>query len=114
MPELMPLGSCREAHLLAGDGRFRAGVAGGMTIESRKHEMKNGSLSNVSVLCIDNHIDSLEFLKLVLELEGAQVFTAVSAEESMRVLATHQPDVVISDLAMPNGDGISLLETIRN
>jgi CheY-like chemotaxis protein len=76
--------------------------------------MINGSLSDVSILCIDNHIDSLELLKLVLELEGAQVFTAISMEDALRVLGTRRPDILISDLAMPNGDGISLLESIRS
>src|SRR5438128_2949843 len=76
--------------------------------------MTNSSLNNVSILCVDNYIDSLELLKLSLQLHGATVYAAVSAEEAMRLVSTHHPDILISDLALPQGDGISLLKEIRS
>lgn len=76
--------------------------------------MTNRCLENVSVLCIDNYIDSLELLKLSLELHGARVHTAVSAEEAVRVFIEHRPSMVISDLALPQADGIALLKAIRS
>jgi CheY-like chemotaxis protein len=75
--------------------------------------MTNTSLNNVSILCVDNYIDSLELLKLSLELCGAQVYAAVSMEEAMRIFRKHRPNMLVSDLALPQGNGISLLKTIR-
>jgi len=76
--------------------------------------MTNSSLHDVSILCVDNYIDALELLKLSLELHGAKVYPAVSAEEAMRIFSAHRPNIVISDLALPQGDGISLLKAIRS
>ena len=70
-------------------------------------------LKDVSILCVDNYIDSLEVLKLTLQLSGAQVHAAVSAEEALRMFSMHKPDLVISDLALPHSDGMSLLQAIR-
>jgi two-component system CheB/CheR fusion protein len=79
-----------------------------------KPQMTNGTLKNISILCVDNYIDSLEWLRLFLELQGARVYMAVSAEEAVRVFAKHRPDILISDLALPEADGISLLKGVRN
>jgi CheY-like chemotaxis protein len=76
--------------------------------------MKTISLQNVSILCVDNHTDSLEFLKLTLELHGAQVYAAVSVEEAMRMFSAHRPRILISDLALAHGNGIGLLTAIRS
>src|SRR5687768_14640635 len=76
--------------------------------------MTTNDLNNVSILCVDNYIDSLEFLKLSLELHGARVYAAVSADEAMRLFAAHQPAILISDLALPRGNGIALLAAIRS
>jgi CheY-like chemotaxis protein len=71
------------------------------------------TLKDVSILCVDNYIDSVEVLKLTLQLSGAQVHAAVSAEEALRMFSAHKPDLVISDLALPQSDGMSLLKEIR-
>jgi CheY-like chemotaxis protein len=73
----------------------------------------NISLANVSVLCVDNHTDSLEMLKLTLELHGARVHAAVSVEEAMRLFSAHHPSILISDLALAHGNGIDLLKALR-
>ena len=75
--------------------------------------MTKTSLSNVSILCVDNYIDSLELLKLSLELQGAQVYAAISAEEALRIFATNRIDILVSDLALPQVDGIALLKAVR-
>jgi len=76
--------------------------------------MENRALENVSILCVDNYIDTLELLKFSLEVHGARVHTAVAAEEAVRLFVQHRPEMVICDLAMPHGDGISLLKAIRS
>jgi CheY-like chemotaxis protein len=75
--------------------------------------MTNTYLNDVSVLCVDNYIDALELLKLSLELRGAKVYTAVSMDEAMRTFDTQHPTILISDLALPQGSGITLMKAIR-
>jgi CheY-like chemotaxis protein len=70
-------------------------------------------LKGLSILCIDNHIDSLEVLRLTLQLEGAQVHTATSADGAIFALKKSPVDVVISDLLMPDENGIEVLRKIR-
>ena len=76
--------------------------------------MKNISLVDVSILCVDNHIDSLELLKLTLQLHGAQVYAAVSREEAMRLFSANSPRILIADLALAQGNGIDLLTDLRS
>jgi CheY-like chemotaxis protein len=75
--------------------------------------VKKQTLRGLSILCIDNYIDSLEFLRLILQLEGAEVFTATSGDEALFVMKKSPVDVVISDLLMPNENGIELLGKLR-
>jgi CheY-like chemotaxis protein len=77
----------------------------------KTHE--TGFLANVSVLCVDNHTDSLEMLKLTLELHGARVHAAISADEAVRMFSAHRPSILISDLALARGTGIDLLTALR-
>ena len=76
--------------------------------------MANIRLDNVSILCVDNYIDSLEILKVLFELQGARVYTAISAEEAVRMFVKYRPTVLICDLALPQGDGIALIKAIRS
>jgi DNA-binding response OmpR family regulator len=76
-------------------------------------QMSKSILSGVSVLCIDNYIDSLEVLRLTLQLEGATVYTATSSDEALFHLKRSPVDIVISDLLMPNENGIEVLQKLR-
>jgi CheY-like chemotaxis protein len=75
--------------------------------------VKKQALQGLSILCIDNYIDSLELLRLMLQLEGAEVVTATSGEEALFAMKKTPVDVLISDLLMPNENGIELLQKIR-
>ena len=73
-------------------------------------------LSGIKILVVEDDPDSREVLQLLLEQNGAEVRSAESAQEAMGLLreATHNlPDVIVSDLAMPNEDGYSLIGNIR-
>ncbi len=85
-----------------------------MPTKTDKKSMNDIRLDNVSILCVDNYIDSLELLKVLFEMQGARVYTAISAEEAVRICVKQHPSVLICDLALPQGDGISLLRTIRS
>jgi CheY-like chemotaxis protein len=55
----------------------------------------------------------LEMLGTVLAAQGARVTTAVSAKEAMEALVRETPDIILSDIEMPGGDGYSLVRDIH-
>jgi signal transduction histidine kinase/CheY-like chemotaxis protein len=65
------------------------------------------------ILVVDDDPDSLEFLKRFLSKQRAEVATASSAAEGLLVLQRTRPDLLISDLAMPDHDGHWLVEQVR-
>ena len=76
--------------------------------------VKKQTLRGLNILCIDNYIDSLEVLRLTLQLEGAEVFTAVSSDQALFLLKKSPVDVVVSDLIMPDENGIEVLQKLRS
>lgn len=71
------------------------------------------SIKGLHVLLVDDDQDNLQVLSLTLAESGADVQTARSVSEAFEVLQWYQPDVLVSDLAMPGEDGFSLIEKIR-
>ncbi|MBL1173568.1 response regulator [Pantanalinema sp. GBBB05] len=72
------------------------------------------ALANLSLLVVDDDFDSRLLLTYILEEEGANVTTAASAAEALQVLVEQHPDVLLSDLAMPDTDGYVLIHQIRS
>jgi CheY-like chemotaxis protein len=70
-------------------------------------------LEGIAVLTIDNDQDSRTLLKTILNQAGAAVIEATSGEEALEIFKTVRPDVVLTDLRMPEMDGYQLLERIR-
>jgi CheY-like chemotaxis protein len=75
--------------------------------------LPNRTLSGIHVLVVDDASDNLAWIRLVLELEGATVFTALSAFEAFDVLEHERVDVLMTELGLPNLDGYEFLRTIR-
>lgn len=71
------------------------------------------SLDGVRVLLVDDDQDSLQMLAVILTDYKARVQTAASAAEALEVFQWYKPDVLVSDLAMPDEDGYSLIGKIR-
>jgi CheY-like chemotaxis protein len=65
------------------------------------------------VLCVDDDADALELMSLVLEQRGAQVKTASTAADALAMIAAATPDIVISDIGLPEEDGFALMHRIR-
>jgi PAS domain S-box-containing protein len=70
-------------------------------------------LDGVRVLVVDDEPDSLVLLKTLLEPLGAEVRLAEVMAQALAVLATWQPDILVSDIGMPDGDGYELLRHVR-
>ena len=70
-------------------------------------------LDNVRVLVVDNEADAREILSIMLSQYGAKVTTATSTSEALEVLQEWKPDVLVSDIGMPEEDGYALIKKIR-
>jgi PAS domain S-box-containing protein len=71
------------------------------------------SLETIHVLVVEDEADTREFLKRLLESNGATVRLAGSAEEALALFRSEPPDVLISDIGLPDTDGYDLLRQIR-
>lgn len=70
-------------------------------------------LKDLHLLVVDDEADSRELLKIILEKHKAKIETASSAAEAFEKFTKNNFDVLISDIAMPEEDGFSLIEKIR-
>ncbi|MEO8628201.1 MAG: PAS domain S-box protein [Betaproteobacteria bacterium] len=71
------------------------------------------TLDGVHILVVDDEPDSRELIHRVLLERGARVTLAASGAEALRLLAVSNPDVLLSDIGMPEMDGYQLLRRIR-
>jgi two-component system, OmpR family, response regulator len=67
----------------------------------------------IKVLCIDDHADTLEILRYILEMHGYEVRTAATATEGFEILEQFTPRLVISDVCLPDEDGVTLMLRMR-
>jgi signal transduction histidine kinase/ActR/RegA family two-component response regulator len=72
-----------------------------------------GRLDEVRVLLVDDEPTANEATETLLDSCGAHVRVAGSAAQALQVLDTWKPDVLISDIAMPDEDGYVLIRRIR-
>lgn len=72
------------------------------------------SLSGISVLLVEDDVDARNLIHQLLELRGAKVTSAASAAEALKAFKVTIPDVLVSDIAMPDEDGYSLLRKVRS
>jgi PAS domain S-box-containing protein len=70
-------------------------------------------LDGIRALVVDDERDAIELVRRVLEAQGAIVTSATSADEALRILASTEPDVLISDVGMPGMDGYQFLRLMR-
>ena len=75
--------------------------------------LRPDALAGVRVLVVDDEPDSRDVVAAVLERTGAEVATATSTQEALRLIDKHLPEVLVSDLAMPHEDGYALLRELR-
>jgi PAS domain S-box-containing protein len=71
------------------------------------------NLHGLRVLAVDDEPDTRDMLRVVLERHGAEVMAVGSAREALDALLRWRPDVLVSDIGMPEEDGYSLIEKVR-
>jgi PAS domain S-box-containing protein len=99
-----------------------------MAVNLRRHELETAAdgdgagrailecppqLQGVRVLVVDDEPDARQLLALVLGECEAEVETAASASEALELVRRTRPDVLISDIGMPDEDGYGLVKRLR-
>ncbi|NEQ20829.1 MAG: PAS domain S-box protein [Microcoleus sp. SIO2G3] len=82
-------------------------------IEDSTQTEQSLNLSGIRVLLIDDDKDNLELLTFILEQSKAAVSAVTSAKEALDVLAQFKPDILVSDIGMPEMDGYMLMRQVR-
>jgi CheY-like chemotaxis protein len=71
------------------------------------------SLAGIKVLAVDDEPDARALVKRLLEDSQASVLTAGGAAEALALLKSEKFDVLVCDIGMPNVDGYTLMERLR-
>ena len=90
-----------------------AGGAGVQTALIGEMHAESTALEGVRILLVEDDPESRDALTAVLRLHGATVSAVGSSNEALKALGDQCPDVLISDIAMPGGDGYELMRAVR-
>jgi DNA-binding response OmpR family regulator len=66
------------------------------------------SRAKCRILCVDDHEDTSEMLKLLLAQEDYEVVTAISVEDALNLAQTEDFDLYVLDKRLPDGSGLDL------
>lgn len=66
-----------------------------------------------TILLVEDDVDIMRILRHMLSNAGYGVVPATSGEEALRLLETHRPDLVLTDLAMPGVGGVEVIEHVK-
>lgn len=94
--------------LLQDEGRRLKGES-----ESANLAADTAVLAGIKILVVDDDTDTREFYSFVLEQSGANVTAVASAAAALQALAQSQPDILLSDIGMPEMDGYMLMRQIK-
>jgi signal transduction histidine kinase/ActR/RegA family two-component response regulator len=97
-----------------------AGAGRGATFRVRlplltrqEHHAARATLANLRILVVEDDHDTLELFAGILALGGAEVRGAHRTAEALETLADWRPDVIVSDLEMPEADGYAFIRGVR-
>ncbi|MBE9166677.1 response regulator [Pleurocapsales cyanobacterium LEGE 06147] len=70
-------------------------------------------LQGLRVLVVDNNVDCCDLIELLLQLYGVEVRKAFLAQQALKIFVEWQPDILVSDVALPEVDGLTLVQQAR-
>lgn len=71
-------------------------------------------LQGLHLLVIEDEQDTRELITFILQTEGAKVTAVVHIYEALEALEQFRPDVILSNVHLPDGDGYTLLSLWRD
>jgi len=70
-------------------------------------------LSGATVLVVDDEIDAIVLIEQILGDAGARILTATNAADALSLCQDERPDVIVSDIGMPEVDGYEFIRRVR-
>jgi CheY-like chemotaxis protein len=77
------------------------------------NESSPAAASGLRILVVDDHPDTAEMLRALLELEGHEVRTAGDGAAALELVAGTEFDLLLSDLSLPDRSGLDLMRELR-
>lgn len=75
--------------------------------------VKSQRLDGIRVLIVDDDPDIRELVARMVKNAGAKVQDASNADDAYEIVQQWKPDIIVSDLHMPDGDGYAFMKRIR-
>ncbi len=111
------LGTTVAVHLPLSVVRRQTGSEGHLHPQSahavEEESLVAGELAGLKVVVVDDQPDARDLIRRVLEECSARVATAATADEALRLVEAERPDVLVTDIGMPETDGFELLRRVR-
>jgi len=86
-----------------------------MSVEKSKRKARFPlSLKGVQVLLVEDELEIAALFTFVLREAGAEIIPAFQASQALVMLECRQPDILVSNLRLPDQDGIWLIHQIRS
>ena len=84
--------------------------------ESRDAERRAAgvSLSDMTILVVEDDQDTRDLIQRLLEAHRARVLATATAPEALDRLIAERPDIIVSDIGLPDVDGYELVRRIRS
>jgi CheY-like chemotaxis protein len=89
------------------------GTGGGSVVSKPIAKADGSGLEGVRVLLVEDDTDARDLMSRMLRDRGANVTAAASAGEALDIFTALKPDVLVSDIGMPDEDGYSLIARVR-
>jgi signal transduction histidine kinase/ligand-binding sensor domain-containing protein/DNA-binding response OmpR family regulator len=114
-------GSSFKVKLLKGNDHFRDSTASiyedlqeNSTIDALQKKISNRKKTLETILIAEDNLDIQDSLKEILEQENYHILQAFDGVEALKIASTSLPDLIISDVMMPNMDGFELSKKIKS
>ncbi len=73
-----------------------------------------GAIRPKKILVVDDDDVFLRLVETILEAENYQIITALNGKEGLKLAIEEKPDLIITDLQMPEMDGITLVKKLKS
>jgi PAS domain S-box-containing protein len=70
-------------------------------------------LASLDILLVEDHADARDVFKAIVERAGARVTAVPSVKDALSVFESRVPDLLVSDLGLPEADGFDLIRRVR-
>jgi two-component system chemotaxis response regulator CheY len=89
-------------------------IRGHKVLEKRQGDsLRIAQLQLLMILLVDDNCDAIDLMTIVLEMEGHEVLVARDGKEGLLRARSGRPALIITDINMPNVDGIRMIKQLR-